>query len=225
MFRVVESSESHGDDINGDTPITIQVNSGGNSVHDDASTYHTGPFRNQFNAPLSMAPVQSIFARGRSGYVPSTANFKPPTFNNDPYKYCDFKNKLNHYLLMLGIYSAITDADISETTDMDLYLAITNCLSEKSLDLVSTQAFGKGKRAYMLLDQKYLGNADAREAKCMIDITNASQADTEDLISYIDRFELLKSRLDAFNTINKCSFYSILCIRGLIINIRHLKTL
>ena len=45
----MESSESHGDDTSGETPITIQVNSGGNSIHDDTSSYHTGPFRNQFN--------------------------------------------------------------------------------------------------------------------------------------------------------------------------------
>ena len=107
MFRVIEISESHGDDLNGDSPIRIQVNSSGNSVRDDASTsYHTGPFWTQFNALLSMPPVQSIFARSRTGYALSTANFKPPQFNNDPYKYTDFKNKLHHYLLMLGIYSA-----------------------------------------------------------------------------------------------------------------------
>ena len=68
MFRVMESNENHGDDTSGEVPITIQVNSGGNSVHDDTSSYHTGSFRNQFNAPLSMAPIQSIFARGRSNW-------------------------------------------------------------------------------------------------------------------------------------------------------------
>ena len=208
MFRVNDTNDNHGDGTNGDSPIRIQINSGSNSVNDNSSNYHPGPYR-------PMAPAQSIFSRGHTGYVLSTANFKPPAFNNDPYKYGDFKNKLHHYLLMLGIYSAVNDAEISETSDMDLYLAITSCLSEKSLDLVSSQAFGRGQKAYNLLDQKYLGNADAREAKAMIDITNISQSDNEDLISYLDRFEVLKSRLDAFNTINKCSFYSILCIRGL----------
>ena len=116
---------------------------------------------------------------------------------------------------MLGIYSAISDSDISETTNMDLYLAIASCLSEQALDLISTQAFGQGKKAYKLLDQKYLGNADAREAKTMIEITNVTQLDSEDMVSFLDRFEVLKSRLDEFGTINKCSFYTILCIKGL----------
>ena len=91
---------------------------------------------------------------------------------------------------------------------MDLYLAIASCLTDQSLDLVSTQAFGLGKKAYMLLDQRFLGNADAREAKTMIDITNVTQSESEGLISYLDCFEVLKNRLDAFNTINKCSFYT-----------------
>ena len=75
MFRVIETSESHGDDLNGDSPIRIQVNSSGNSVRDDASTsYNTGPFRTQFNAPLSMPPVQSIFAQGRT--IPITVKHR-----------------------------------------------------------------------------------------------------------------------------------------------------
>ena len=116
---------------------------------------------------------------------------------------------------MLGIYTAISDPDITETTNMDLYLAIASCLSEQALDLISTQAFGQGKKAYKLLEQKYLGNADAREAKTMIEITNVTQLDSEDMVSFLDRFEVLKSRLDEFGTINKCSFYTILCIKGL----------
>ena len=116
---------------------------------------------------------------------------------------------------MLGIYFAISKLDITDQENMDLYLAIASCLTDQSLDLVSTQAFGLGKKAYMLLDQRFLGNADAREARSMIDITNITQSESESLISYLDRFEVLKNRLDSFNTINKCSFYTILCIRGL----------
>ena len=67
MFRIQETHEGNGEDLNGETPIRISVNSSGDSVHDDTSTlYHTGTFRNQFNAPLSLPPVQSVFARGRS---------------------------------------------------------------------------------------------------------------------------------------------------------------
>ena len=165
------------------------------------------------NVRSTLPPGQSIFLPRLSGYGHS--NLKAPLFDNNPFSYLYFKNKLHHYLLMLGIYSALSDNEISETTDMDLYLAIANCLSEQSLDLVSSQAFGKGLKAYRLLDQKYLGNADAREAKTMIDITNITQFETEDLVSYLDRFEVLKSRLDEFKTINKCNFFTILCIKGL----------
>ena len=49
----------------------------------------------------------------------------------------------------------------------------------------------------------------------MIDITNVTQLASEDMISYLDRFEVLKSRLDVFGTIKKDSFYTILCIKGL----------
>ena len=127
------------------------------------------------------------------------------------YKYLYFKNKLHHYLLMLGIYFAILKLDITDQENMDLYLAIASCLTDKSLDLISTQAFGLGKKTYMLLDQKFLGNTDAREAKTMIDIINVKQLDTEDLVSYLDRFEVLKSHLDVFNTINKCNF-TLFCV-------------
>ena len=165
------------------------------------------------NVRSTLPPGQSIFLPRLSGYGHS--NLKAPLFDNNPFSYLYFKNKLHHYLLMLGIYSALSDNEISETTDMDLYLAIANCLSEQSLDLVSSQAFGQGLKAYRLLDQKFLGNADAREAKTMIDITNITQFETEDLVSYLDRFEVLKSRLDEFKTINKCNFFTILCIKGL----------
>ena len=98
---------------------------------------------------------------------------------------------------------------------MDLYLAIASCLTDQSLDLVSTQAFCQGRKAYRLLDQKFLGNKDAREAKTMIEITDVTQLESEELVTYLDRFEILKSRLDEFGTIAKSNFYTILCIRGL----------
>ena len=43
MFRVQETHKGNGEDLNGETPIRISVNSNGDSVHDDSSTlYHTG---------------------------------------------------------------------------------------------------------------------------------------------------------------------------------------
>ena len=221
MFRIQEDNVPNG--VNGDIyrrsgstdPIRITVNSSdGGSSYAQSNNSNVDPSGVQRIANATLPLGQSIFQPRLSGYGHST-NIKPPMFDNDVYKYVFFKNKLNHYLLMLGIYSAISDTEISETADMDLYLAIANCLSDSTLDLVSTQAFGQGQKAYRLLNQKFLGNTDAREARTMIDITNILQLESENLNSYLDRFEVLKSRLDEFKTINKCSFFTILCIKGL----------
>ena len=181
MFRVQEGirgSGSNGDDSYYGSDSTDAVRITVNSSDEGSSNGHTtrsnvGPSGTNRIVRPTLQSVQSIFQPRLSGYAPS--NIKPPQFDNDPFKFNYFKNKMHHYLLMLGIYSAISDSDISETTDMDLYLAIAGCLSEQSLDLISTQAFGQGRKAYRLLDQKYLGNTDAREAKTMIEITNVTQ--------------------------------------------------
>ena len=45
---------------------------------------------------------------------------------------------------------------------MDLYMAIASCVVDTTLNLVCTQAFGKGREAYKLITQKFVGNANAR---------------------------------------------------------------
>ena len=135
-----EDSGNNGGDIqcdsNASDTVHITVNSG-----NESST--NGPTTNQSNVDLpgikyvvkqpAINTVQSIFQRPSIGYGTS---HKPPQFDNDPFKFHFFLNRLHHYLLMLGIYYAINDPNIAERTDMDLYLAIASCLTELALDLV-----------------------------------------------------------------------------------------
>ena len=222
MFRIIGRDNVEGDQSfsyleQGNDAVRININSNsnvGNAAPDHDIASNVDSFGNNRTSRSTLLPTrQSIFQPRPLGY--GTAQLKAPVFDNDAFKYTYFKNRMHHYLLMLGIYPSIVDSEISETTDMDLYLAIASCLTDQSLDLVSTQAFGQGQKAYRLLDQKFLGNADAREAKTMIEITSITQKDHEDMVPFLDRFEVLKSRLDEFGTINKCSFYTILCIKGL----------
>ena len=161
MFQIqnnLKGSETNGGDIHYDSDVSdtihITVNSSEEgSINGQTNRTHVDPTVINKIATPSLQGGRSIYGRLSSGYAPS--NIKPPQFDNDPFKFNYFLNRLHHYLLMLGIYAAISDPNISATTDMDLYLAIASCLIEHSLDLVSSQAFGQGRKSYKLLNQKY----------------------------------------------------------------------
>ena len=54
---------------------------------------------------------------------------KIPLFDNDPNKFSNWRNQLHHYLLVLDLYKYIkndTDIEITESQDMDLYMAIAS---------------------------------------------------------------------------------------------------
>ena len=156
--------------------------------------------------------VDSNFQSLFRGNGPAT---KPPFFDNNPHKFQNWLNQLHHYLLVLDVYGYLNKENITDQQNKDLYKAVASCLVDTSLNLVATQAFGDGLKAYKLICQKFLGNSDAREAATMIEITDVSQHDDETLSKYIDRFETLKNRLDEFGTIAKSQFYVVLCLRGL----------
>ena len=170
------------------------------------------PDQVQATVNASIPDGESNFTRMLKGYGPST---KIPVFDNNPHKFANWRNQLHHYLLVLDVYKYLKLVNITESQNKDLYMAIANCLTETSLNLVASKAFGKGLEAYKLICQKFLGNADAREAATMIEITDVSQHESETLAIYLDRFEQLKNRLDEFGTIAKSNFYVVLCLRGL----------
>ena len=137
MFNIRESQMGSRSEDVGDSPVRISVHSNGDSVRENVSPlFNIGASGVSHTAEQTLRSGRpSIFALRSSGYGPSQS-LKPPIFDNDPFKYLYFKNKLHHYLLMLGIYFAISKLDITDQENMDLYLVITSCLTDQSLDLV-----------------------------------------------------------------------------------------
>ena len=147
------------------------------------------------------------------GYGPHA---KIPLFDNDPNKFSNWRNQLHHFLLVLDLYKYLNnETEITESQDMDLYMAIASCVAGTTLNLVCTQAFGQGHEAYKLITQKFVGNADARETVSMLEITECKQGESESLTSYLDRFEQLKNRIEEFKIVTKNTLLVVLCLNGL----------
>ena len=141
---------------------------------------------------------------------------KIPVFDNNPDNFANWKNRLHHYLLMLDLYKHLNGADaISESQDKDLYMAIASCVIDTTLNLICTQAFGQGREAYRLINQKFTGNADARETATMMEISECKQGESEGLSKYLDRFEQIKNRIDEYKIVSKSTFLVVLCLNGL----------
>ena len=157
------------------------------------------------------------------GYGQQTAG-KFPVFDNDMSKFSNWKNSLMHYLLVNGQHDHIDKTNISDSENLALYLAIANCLQGTSLNLIQSQAFLDGQKAYKLLCQKYLGNSDAREAKNMFNLAILNQGENEGIPSYVTRIEHIKHNLDEFGTIRNSNYFVIMALKGLNSKFHTLKT-
>ena len=71
------------------------------------------------------------------------------------------------------------DSDIDPVKNLCLFVLIIGCLDGDPLQLVSTTAKEDGKRAYQLLDEKYLGKFNARKCKHLNEVISLAQQQTK----------------------------------------------
>ena len=99
MFSLGEPQMGSRSEDAGNSPVRIRVHSSGDSVREDVSpSFNIGASGVSYTAEQTLRSGRpSIFALRSSGYGHSQS-LKPPLFDNDPFKYLYFKNKLHHYL-------------------------------------------------------------------------------------------------------------------------------
>ena len=148
-----------------------------------------------------------------------------PTFDNNQKNFNNWIRALNHFLLINGSYDHLQATTISAADNLALYMLIATCLSGSSLELVQTQAFQDGQKAFKLLKQKYQGSFYAREGNAMFALATLQQSEAEDLAAYIARCESTITDITEFKTIRNSNFYTTMALRGIHSKYKILKTI
>ena len=182
------------------------------------------PIRNPLLPQPLISEIPEGIMRLLRGSGHSITN-RAPIFDDDSAKFNHWKNSFNHYLLVNDMHDHITKPNISDTENLALYVALANCLQKQALNLIQTEAFKDGQKAYKLLCQKYLGNADAREANAMFKLAVLTQGENEDISNFVSRVQYIKQDLEEFNTIKNSNYFVISALNGLHAKYNTLKTI
>ena len=205
------------------------VPTGSNGDNNNVPTGSTNPPTNTniTTTPAgSSASIHSLPAdllKAIKGHGSST--YRIPIFDNNQKNFHNWMMALKHWLLINGFYDHLQAQTISNTDNLGLYMLIASCLQGSSLELVQTQAFQDGQKAFKLLKQKYLGSFYAREGNAMFALATLQQSEAEDLAAYIARCESTITDITEFKTIRNSNFYTTMALRGIHSKYKILKTI
>ena len=77
-----------------------------------------------------------------------------------------------------------------------VYSFFIQVLVDEPLHLINRDAKCSGKLAWELLIEKYLGDANSRKITAFYDLFNFKMRYTDDLISFLDRLQDIRQRMD-----------------------------
>ena len=154
---------------------------------------------------------------GNSGYR--------PLFKGNHEVYHLFSVKLNNWIMIHDLEDFLNDeSDDDQIKNLCLFVLIIGCLDGDPLHLVSTTAKGDGKSAYKLLNEKYLGNFNARKCKHLNEVSSLQQFSNEGVPSYISRVDVMITKGKQFGVFNDTSYYVIRTLQGLLPKFEMFKT-
>ena len=106
----------------------------------------TAPDANQvFGAPVPSHLLQSLIGNGQATTGAMKMNIKHPIFSGQSDKFQNFRNKLDNWLLINGVYNILNELEPEAGSNLALYLFISVCLEGEPFQLVSGSAKGNGQ--------------------------------------------------------------------------------
>ena len=176
--------------------------------------------------PVTSGPCKlpSHFAQLLRGNGPGNSGHRP-LFKGNHELYYLFSVKLMNWIMIHDLEDFLKDdSDIDPVKNLCLFVLIIGCLDGDPLTLVSATAKGDGKRAFELLDEKYLGNFNARKCKHLNEVISLAQQVNEGVPRYISRVDVMIQKGAQFAIFNDTSYYVIRTLQGLLPRYEMFKT-